>query len=73
MGDSMTSYELHACLELAELDSDLREEFEKIGLHSFVVGLPTKIQLNRLLRKILVEIKQGNQCGQHGSGSNDDI
>ena len=48
---------LHARLELDELDSDLREAFEALGINNFAPGLPTKIQLNRLLRQILLEIK----------------
>lgn len=45
-------------VELDELDSDLREAFEIIGVNNITPGLPTKIQLNRLLRQILAEIKR---------------
>ncbi len=60
----MTPLELQTVLELTELDDDLRKVFEAVGVGGFVGGFPTQIQMNRLLRQLVEQIKQSNQCGQ---------
>lgn len=54
----MTDAENAREMELSELDEDLRKRFEKFDVGSFPFGRPTQIQTNRLLRSLILELKQ---------------
>ncbi len=56
----MDSIQLLKETELQYVDKDIKEVFEKLGYLNYCFGEPTKIQLNRVLRELTLQLKIRN-------------
>lgn len=59
--------------ELDAVDADLREYYTKNFMTEYVAGVPIKIQIVRLLRKLLHEGDNGEHCSCNGENTKNDI
>lgn len=59
--------------ELAAVDADIRAYYEADLGGRYVPGVPIKIQIVRLLRKLAGESNDGQQGAKHGEGTKDEV
>lgn len=59
--------------ELDALDDDLREYYTKNFMTEYVAGVPIKIQIVRLLRKLLHERDNSEHRSRNGEDAKNDV